>query len=131
MADRNSFNKVILAGYAANEPELKTVKTYNTNYCRFSLATNEWFKGDKKKTEYHYIISWGKTAEFCHKYITKGKFVIVEGKLRNRSWDDEGERRRITEVHVETMTLIGKMGEAIEQPPEEEEEETEEEKDPY
>ncbi len=77
-----SVNKVILVGNLGNNPELK-YRASGAAVCRFSLATNETFKNKagevQKRTEWHSIVAWGKLAEICGEYLTKGKQCYIEG----------------------------------------------------
>ena len=117
MRDINSLNKVILIGRLGQDPELKYIPQTQTAVANFTLATNESHLNKQTneydiKAEWHKIVVWGKTAEFCEKYITKGKQVLIEGKLRTRSWEDkEGKKHYMTEVHAQAVTLLGKKDE--------------------
>lgn len=114
MSNVNSINTVILVGYVSTEVDFKKAKDVNTSIARFSLATNEVFyyrkaKEPKTKTEFHYIVAWGSVAEFCDKWLKKGRLVAINGTLRHRTYKDEdGKKRRITEVHVDELTALGK-----------------------
>lgn len=112
MADANSYNQVILLGNVVNDPEHETVKEgekKGRTYCKFSIATNEAFKGRQQKTEYHRCVAWGRCADFIRDYITKGRQVLVHGKLRHRAFiGKEGSKVYMTEVHVGTIVGIGK-----------------------
>ena len=86
----------------------------------FTLATNERFFNPNTnvsdiRAEWHRIVAWGKLAEFCEKFLTQGKQVLVEGKLRTRNWQDrEGNKRFTTEVHAQNIILLGKKEETEE-----------------
>lgn len=108
-----SVNKVIILGRLGQDPELKHTPNGNA-VCNFSLATSESWKdknsGEKKeKTEWHRVVVWGKLAELCGEYLSKGREVYVEGKLSTRSWDDKnsGEKRYATEVNGSTVQFLG------------------------
>jgi single-strand DNA-binding protein len=117
MRDVNSFNRVILIGRLGQDPELRYIPQTDRAVANFSLATNERAfnpgGGDSEiKTEWHRIVSWGKQAEFCEKYLTKGKQVLVEGRLRTEKWQDrDGNPRSTTKVHAISITLLGKRDE--------------------
>src|SRR5262249_43060873 len=65
----------------------------------------------QEKTEWHSIVAWGKLADICERYLTKGKQVYVEGRLETRNWQDkEGQTRYKTEVICETMQMLGRAG---------------------
>lgn len=106
-----SVNKVIILGRLGQDPELKYTPS-GTAVCNFSLATSEsWTdkSGQKQeKTEWHRIVVWGKLAELCNQYLTKGRQAFIEGKLQTRSWEDkDGSKRYATEVLASTVQFIG------------------------
>ncbi|MBY0477461.1 MAG: single-stranded DNA-binding protein [Chitinophagaceae bacterium] len=109
-------NKVQLIGNLGNAPEVKTLDG-GKKMARFSLATNETYrnaKGEKiTETQWHNMIAWGKVAEIAEKYLTKGKEVVVEGKLVNRNYTDkEGNKKYITEVQVNELLLLSEKAKA-------------------
>ena len=114
MRDINSLNKVILIGRLGQKPELRYLPQTERAVAKFSLATNErYFKPDtnesETRTEWHRIVTWGKLAEFCEKYLNQGKQIYLEGKLRTRSWQDrEGNKRYTTEIEAQNIVLLGK-----------------------
>ncbi len=121
MRDINSLNKVTLIGRLGQKPEVRYLPQTERAVARFSLATNERFLNPKTnqsddRTEWHRIVVWGKLAEFCEKFLTQGKQIYLEGKLRTRSWQDkEGNKRFTTEIEARTITLLGKREEAVEE----------------
>ncbi|MGC8916225.1 MAG: single-stranded DNA-binding protein [Thermoanaerobaculum sp.] len=113
-----SVNKVILVGNVGREVELRHTPS-GVAVARFSLATNErWRDKDgnrQEHTEWHTVVAWGKLAEFCQQYVTKGRQIYVEGSLRTRTYDDEkGNRRYFTEIRAQTIQLLGRREEAPE-----------------
>ena len=105
-------NKVQLIGNAGADPEIKTFDG-GKKLARLTIATNESYYNDKGEkmtdTQWHTVTAWGKTAEIIEKYVTKGKELVVEGKLTHRSYEDKnGERRYITEVVVSDVLLFGR-----------------------
>jgi single-strand DNA-binding protein len=80
----------------------------------FSLATNERIFNPQNnesndRTEWHRIVTWGKLAEFCEKYLSKGKQILLEGRLRTDKWQDrDGNQRYTTKIHAYTITLLGR-----------------------
>ena len=81
----------------------------------FTLATTERFStrdGDRQeRTEWHRIVTWGKTAELCAQYLSKGRSVYLEGRLQTREWEDkEGQKRRTTEITAQTVQFLGGRG---------------------
>ena len=107
-----SINKVILIGRLGKDPELKYTAG-GTPFCRFSMATddvwNDKSSGERQeKTEWHNVVAWDRLAEICNQYLTKGRLVYIEGSLQTREWDDqEGNKRRITEVRARDMVMLG------------------------
>jgi single-strand DNA-binding protein len=108
-----SVNKVILIGNLGRDPELRYTKNGQA-VANFSLATSDNFTKDgqrEERTEWHRIVAWGKTAELCTQYLTKGRSVYIEGALRTREWEDkDGNKRQTTEVHAQTVQFIGPRG---------------------
>jgi single-strand DNA-binding protein len=107
-----SVNKVIILGRLGQDPELKYTPS-GAAVCNFSLATSETWtdknSGQKnEKTEWHRIVVWGKLAELCNQYLSKGRQAFVEGKIQTRSWDDkDGNKRYTTEISASTVQFIG------------------------
>lgn len=105
-------NKVQLIGHLGNDPEMVTLEN-GSKLAKFSLATNETYKnteGEKvTDTQWHNIVAWGKIAEIAENYLSKGKEIMVEGKLMSRSYETkEGEKRYITEVKCNELLMLGK-----------------------
>ena len=122
-----SYNRVMLIGNLGRDPELR----YTPNgqaVANFTLATNEvWIDKNnerQQRTEWHRIVAWRKLAEIASEYLSKGKQVFVEGRLRTRTWQDRnGNSRTTTEILANTLIMLGRKGEEIpaeEQPPAEE-----------
>lgn len=117
MRDINSLNKVILIGRLGQNPELRYLPQTERAVARFTMATNERYFNPTTsesdiRAEWHRIVAWGKLAEFCEKYLTQGKQIYLEGKLRTRSWQDrEGNRRVTTEIEAQSIILLGKKEE--------------------
>jgi single-strand DNA-binding protein len=113
MRDVNSLNRVILLGRLGQKPELKALPQTDNSLARFSLATNEKVfnrntNESSDRTEWHKIVVWGKLAEFCDKYLDKGRQVLIEGKLRTRPWQDkDGNKRSTTEIEAVNIILVG------------------------
>jgi single-strand DNA-binding protein len=107
----SGVNKVILVGRLGADPEVKTV-TGGQSFARFNLATSEnWTdkQGQKQeRTEWHRVVVWGKLAELCGKYLSKGRQVYLEGRLQTRQWEDQqGQKRYTTEIVGGTVQFLG------------------------
>ena len=104
-------NKVTLIGRLGKDPESKTLPS-GTAVSKFSLATDEKFtdrSGEKQeRTEWHNVVAWGKLAEICSQYLTKGKLIYVEGSLRTESWDDKesGKKMYRTEIVARDVRFL-------------------------
>jgi single-strand DNA-binding protein len=112
-----SVNKVILLGRLGREPEMKYTPG-GAAVCTLSLATTESWNdkssGQKQeKTEWHRVVVWGKLAELCNQYLSKGRQAYVEGRLQTRSWDDkDGTKKYSTEINATTVQFIGGQAQA-------------------
>jgi single-strand DNA-binding protein len=106
-----SLNKVMLIGNLGKDPELRFTPSGRA-VARFSVATSDaWTdqQGQKQeRTEWHNIVVWGKQAETCGQYLSKGRQVFIEGSIRSRQYDDkEGQKRWITEVNAQRVQFLG------------------------
>lgn len=91
------INKVILMGRLTKDPELRYTNN-KTPVCSFTIAVNNGY-GEKQQTDFINCVAWNKTAEFVPKYFTKGKMIIVIGRITTRSWEtQDGKRAYATEV---------------------------------
>lgn len=116
----SSLNKVMLLGRLGKDPELKHTEGGKT-ICKFSIATDETWKGTdgekQSKTTWHNIVVWGKLAEICGQYLSKGKLVFIEGKIQVREWEDkEGLKRTTTEILASNMVMCGGRDEGTNKP---------------
>lgn len=107
----SGVNKVILVGHLGKDPEIRYLEG-NVSVASFPLATSETFTKDGRRveqTEWHNIVLWRGLADVAVKYLSKGKLVYIEGKLRTRSYEDkEGIRRYTTEIVAESFNLLGR-----------------------
>jgi single-strand DNA-binding protein len=95
------LNKAMVFGNLTRDPEMKALPS-GMQVCSFSLATNRVYNDrDGKRQEsvdYHNIVVFGKQAETCAKWLTKGSSAYVEGRMQTRSWDKDGQKQYRTEV---------------------------------
>lgn len=83
------FNRIILMGRLTKDPELRTTQS-GVTMCRFSIAVDRAYsKGQEKQTDFIDITAWRQTAEFVSKYFSKGRVILVEGKLQNNNYTDQ------------------------------------------
>lgn len=105
-----SVNKVILLGRVGQDPQLKYTQGGQA-VANFSVATSEKWKSkdgtQQEKTEWHKIVAWGKTAELCAEYVSKGDLIYIEGSLETREWEKDNQKRQTTEVKARTVQFLG------------------------
>ncbi len=111
-----SVNKVILIGNLGADPD-KRFTGSGATVTTFNIATTERWndkQGQKQEdTQWHRIVVWGKQAENCAQYLSKGRPCYIEGRLQTREWEKDGVKRYTTEVVVDmggTMQLLGGRG---------------------
>jgi len=107
-----SVNKAILVGNVGKDPEVRHLDS-GVAVANFPLATSESYlakNGERvTTTEWHNIVLWRGLAEVAEKYVTKGKQLYIEGRIRSRSYDDkDGNKRYITEIYGDVMQMLGK-----------------------
>lgn len=104
-------NKVFLLGHVGKDPEVRSTKV-GTNIVNFSLATTDRQKQGEQwvdQTEWHNLVAFSRTAEVIRDYVKKGSQIMIEGKIKTRSWDDKesGQKKSRTEIIVNELTLLG------------------------
>lgn len=110
----SGVNKVILVGNLGVDPEVKTLES-GTKVATLRLATTERYKdrngNQQEMTEWHNVVLWRGLAEIAEKYLSKGRQVYIEGRIRTRKWTDkDGQDRYTTEILGDNMTLLGGAG---------------------
>lgn len=91
------INKAILMGRLTRDPELRHTGS-GTPVCSFSVAIDNGY-GDNRSTDFINCVAWNKTAEFVDKYFTKGRMIIVIGRIQTRTWEgQDGKKNYATEV---------------------------------
>ena len=107
----SGVNKVILLGNLGANPEMRFTQG-GAAVANLRIATTEkWTdkQGQKQEaTEWHRVVLFGKTAEIAGQYLTKGRQVFIEGRIRTRQWQDQaGQKRYSTEIIATGMTMVG------------------------
>jgi len=111
----SGVNKAILLGNLGADPEIRYTPK-GTAVTTFRIATRfrvpnaegQW----EDRTEWHRVVAFGKLAETCGKYLSKGKQVYIEGRIQTREWEDrEGNRRWTTEIVAREMQMLGGLRE--------------------
>lgn len=105
-----SVNKAILIGNLGRDPELKYTPD-GTAICTFAIATSRtWNDKDgnrQEKTDWHNIKLFRRQAEVANEYLKKGRPVYIEGRIETRSWEQDGQKRYMTEIIAEKMQFLG------------------------
>ena len=106
------INKVILVGNVGMEPEVRSLET-GVKVARIRLATSERIfnrqtNESTEHTEWHTITLWRSLAEVVDKYVHKGSQLYIEGRLRSREWEQDGQKRYATEIVADEMKLLGR-----------------------
>ncbi len=106
----SGVNKVILVGHVGKDPEVKYLEG-GVALARFPLATSDSYKnkeGQKiETTEWHNVVVWRGLAEIVEKYVRKGKLIYIEGKIKTRQYGEENNKKYITEIVADEMTMLG------------------------
>jgi single-strand DNA-binding protein len=104
------FNKVVLMGNLTRDPELRSIPS-GQNVASFSLAVNRTWKNasgeQQEAVDYIDCNIWGKPAEIITQYMKKGSAILVSGRLQQRTWEQEGQKRSKVEVVVEDFNFVG------------------------
>lgn len=100
----NDFNRVVLIGRMTADAQIKQAGTYNV--CTAYLANNRKY-GEKEQVSFFNCIFWNKAAELIAQYGRKGKRLLVEGRLQQRSWETkDGKKQSAVEIVVENFQLL-------------------------
>ena len=107
---RSGINKVILVGNLGQDPEVKYTAGGDA-VTTLSLATSDSWKDidtgqDQERTEWHRVVLWRRLAEIAGEYLNKGSKVYVEGQLRTRKWEQEGQTRYTTEIVARELQFL-------------------------
>jgi single-strand DNA-binding protein len=105
-----NLNRIILIGRLTADPEGRTT-TDGMAVTKFRLAVERPVAGAQKEDNADLIdiVTWQRLAEVCSQYLKKGRLVLVEGRIQNRSFEDQsGQRRWVTEVVARNMTMLDK-----------------------
>ena len=111
-----SVNKIIIIGNLGSEPEMRFTPNGNP-VTSFSVATNWRYttaQGERKEeTQWFTVVTWNRLAEQCNQFLTKGRLVYAEGRLRTRSWDgQDGQKHFRNEIIANKVTFLDKQAAA-------------------
>jgi single-strand DNA-binding protein len=108
-----SYNRVLLMGNLTRDPQLKYLPSSNTAVAEFGIACNRKFRTaqgeDREEVTFVDVTAFGKQAEVINQYMTKGKPIFVEGRLKLDQWEDKnggGKRSKLTVV-IENFQFVG------------------------
>ena len=106
-----SVNMAILIGNLGKDPDVRFTPSGRA-VANFPIATSEMWTGQdgnrQERTDWHNIVVWGKQAESCGQYLSKGRQVFVQGSIRTRSYEDkEGNKRYVTEIVAQRVQFLG------------------------
>ncbi len=98
-------NKIIVSGNLCKDIELKYTPD-SLAIASFSIAVNEKYK-DKESVSFFNVTAFGKTAENCEKYLGKGSKVLIDGSLKQESWEKDGEKKYAIKIIAQRVEFIG------------------------
>lgn len=113
------YNKIILIGNLTKDPELRYTPQ-GTAVASFRIAVNSKLKqadGLREETLFIDVVTFGKQAETCSQYMSKGSGVLVEGRLQERRWESDGQQRSKVEVVAQTVRFLPRRSETGGHPP--------------
>ena len=104
-----NLNKAFILGNLTRDPEVRALPS-GQNVVNFAIATNRVWNdksGERKEdVQFHNVVVFGKMADTCAKYLSKGKMVLIEGRIQTRSWDaQDGTKKYRTEIVAEAVQL--------------------------
>ena len=108
-----SVNRMIIIGNLGSEPAMRFTPN-GRPVTSFSVATNRRYttsEGERREeTEWFTVVTWGKLAEQCNQFLTKGRLVYVEGRLRTHTWESqEGQRRYRNEIVADRVSFLDRQ----------------------
>lgn len=106
-----SLNRVTLIGNLGSDPDVKTTPQ-GSRVANFSIATTESYRDknsgeNRESTEWHRLSMWDGLADIAQKYLKKGNKIYVEGKIKSRSYEQDGVTKYITEILVQNLIMLG------------------------
>ncbi len=114
----SDLNRAMIIGRLGRDPEIRYTPDGKA-VASFSLATSDKWRDkqtgeNRERTEWHRIVAFGRLGEICGEYLSKGRQVFIEGRLRTRSWEKDGITRYTTEIEATNMQMLGGRGDGME-----------------
>lgn len=102
------MNKVIMMGRLTKDPDNRTTGN-GTSVCSFSIAVDRRYRDadGNRQADFFNVVAWRQLADVCGKYLAKGRQVMVEGNLQNRSYEKDGQKHYLTEIIAENIEFVG------------------------
>ena len=113
----SDLNRAMIIGRLGRDPEIRYTPDGKA-VVNFSLATTDKWRDkqtgeNRERTEWHRIVAFGRIAEICGEYLSKGRQIFIEGRLRTRSWEKDGITRYTTEIEASNMQMLGSRGDSM------------------
>lgn len=110
----SDLNRAMIIGRMGRDPEIRYTQDGRA-VANFTLATTDKWRDKssgemRERTEWHRVVAFGRLGEICGEYLSKGKQVFIEGRLRTRSWEKDGITRYTTEIEASGMQMLGAKG---------------------
>lgn len=107
----SDLNKAMIIGRLGRDPEIRYTQDGRA-VANFTVATSDKWKDKntgelREKTEWHRVVAFNRLGEICGEYLSKGRQVFIEGRLRTRSWEKDGITRYTTEIEAVNMQMLG------------------------
>ena len=105
------YHKTIIKGNLGKDPEVKHFDS-GSSVASFPVAVSDSYRNkdgeNVDQTEWYNVVVWGKLAEVVEKYVSKGDSVLIEGRMKTRSYEDKnGEKRYVTELNATELNMLG------------------------
>lgn len=113
----SDLNRAMIIGRLGRDPEIRYTPDGRA-VANFSLATTDKWRDKqsgemRERTEWHRVVAFGRLGEICGEYLSRGKQIFIEGRLRTRSWEKDGVTRYTTEIEATNMQMLGNRGDSM------------------
>jgi single-strand DNA-binding protein len=106
------MNRVMLIGRLGKDPEFRYTPA-GTALAKFTLATDRRKRnGEEQPPDWHRITVWNKLAEICAQYLSKGKQVMIEGRIEYGSYEKDGVKHYTTDIIADNLEMLGSRGDS-------------------